>query len=777
MRNKKTFLLGVALFLLCAGASIRTQASPPAIAGDAVVITNSSRAAQTNRPVSIPRPFVQGEIPNFAQASINGQSLLTQCDVKNRWPDGSLKFAVVSFVIPSLAANGSVTVTFANQTSGNNTGYLQKADMLAAAYNFDGQIQLAGTVSHAISARAILNAAPSCNDPGNDPDGGRYICSYWLKGPLVTAVILEDRTGRGFDVNTDGGMGNPLHPIFEAWFYPQGNSVQLGYTLEDSWASTDPSKSARDQTYSVTLTGGNTNPATKYTNAAFKQIPRSFWHKTFCINACAEAVRVDNNWSYWAQTRFVPHWDTEITLAPSLVASWRNNYAHATTLQGDANGIAGFDKTLDSGGSARWHGPLKTWDAIYLISQDEGVKTEVLNNADLAGRIPYFYREADQRAGHGQHFDAAGTLDTLGRVVSINARTQVSLYDTTLQKCNTNYAPDVINFGAGGQDTDGWEADTTHWPNLAYVAYLSTGQYAYYEEQIMQSAYALGASPGDRPCVEGPTGSHRQGSAGYWYVDEERGNDWTARENALGAFIAVDGSPEKAYLEDKLRANLAVWEGCHNIPNDIGKSYSAAWTYGNTARSGYPLCAGTALGSWTLGTTSYVAESPVPLIQPPSPNAAGAANANFQNGYSAVVIGWINDLGYCPGTCAILQYVANYYINLVLNPAANMYNLGDYVYPTLNHSGHQITSWAENRTFYSLQSKSWPSCADITIDDGYVQTGMAALSYMTKITSSQGGYSGLAAYNAVRKTVGCINTGPAGFDFASGSPKWDITPR
>jgi len=61
-------------------------------AADEVRITDISRAVQTNRPLSIARPFVQGEIHDFAQAAINGAPLPTQCDVKNRWPDGSLKF-------------------------------------------------------------------------------------------------------------------------------------------------------------------------------------------------------------------------------------------------------------------------------------------------------------------------------------------------------------------------------------------------------------------------------------------------------------------------------------------------------------------------------------------------------------------------------------------------------------------------------------------------------------------------------------------------------------
>jgi hypothetical protein len=180
-------------------------------ADDQVTLTDASGSAQSNRPVSIARPFVQGEVGEFAQASINGSPLMTQCDVKNRWPDGSVKFAVVSFVVPSIPANGSVVVSFANQTSGN---------------------------------------------------------------------------------------------------------VQLGYTLEDSWASTTPASSARDQTYSLTLTGGSAAAATEATHGTFTQITRSRWHTTFCVNGagsgnandCGPPLHVDHSWAYLAQTKFTPHW-------------------------------------------------------------------------------------------------------------------------------------------------------------------------------------------------------------------------------------------------------------------------------------------------------------------------------------------------------------------------------------------------------------------------------------------------------------------------------------
>jgi hypothetical protein len=806
---------------------------PPPPVGDEVTISDASGAGQTNRAVSIARAFVQGEIPNFAEASINGTAITTQCDVKNRWPDGSLKFAVVSFVVPSIPSSGSVVVSFSNQTSGNNTGFLAQSDMMGSGYNFDGQIQLTGAASHNISARAILSQAGSCNDPGNDPDGGQFKCTYWLKGPIVTAVILEDRLGRSFDVNTDGGAGNPLHPIFEAWFYPQGNMVQLGYTVENSWASSTASNSARDQVYSVVLTGGNTNAISLFANSSFTQITRTRWHKTFCIsgtgagnpNACGALLHIDHNWGYLAQTKFTPHWDPTLQISSSKIAaefSGLFNNASALNLGGCATcvlsgaGIGNFEASINKPGASDWHGPLTTWDIMYLMSQcDTGNSTSpscgngsggdmysvMLTNADLGGMIPYFFREADVNAGHGQFFDAPeNTVGTQGRVISINARTQVTLQDvtTSVNQCKTDYAADWINFGGWGQDIGAWDVDTSHWPNLAYASYLTTGQYAYYEEQVMQSANAIGNTGGTHACALPATqASLRQGAIGYWDTVTERTGTWHARENALGAFIAVDGSPEKAYFEDKLRTNLAVWEGSHGIACDIpgtggqepycgGSEQSTAWSYGNTVRIGVPW-SGTTLGSWTAGVCSgaqncYVTNAP--LCQTGSGCIVPAsANSNFQNDYSGLVIGWINDLGYCPqtnGKCQMLAFVQNWYINVVMNPNASMYVLGAYVYPTLDGSGNQIPNWSSTQQFFASGSwplTSWGSGSSLCGDEGYGAEGVANLSYGYSLTSNEG-YSGSTAYNIARPSlIAACNSGKVTFAGPTGSPKWDITPR
>jgi hypothetical protein len=803
---------------------------PPPPVGDGITIAEETGSAQTNRPVSVARPFVQGEIANFAQASVNGTPVLTQCDVKNRWPDGSLKFAIVSFVVPSIPANGSVAVSFSNQTTGNNSGPLTQAAMLAVTYNFDGQIKLVGAASHNISARAMLSAATSCASPTTDPDGtiGTNLCTYWLQGPIVTAVVLEDRAGRSFDVNVDGGTGNPLHPRFEAWFYPSTNQVQLGYTLEDIWASATSTSSARDQVLSsVALTGGNTNPVTEFSNGAFTMITRSMIHKTYCINGTnagaqydclGSSLHIDHNWPYLASTHAFPHWDTTLAVLPTAIASEYSSLfgnTAALALQGcptascvgGGPGVGNYPTAFDATGASPFHGIVPTWDTFYLMTQcDAGNSTSstcgagspgdmravMLTNADLAGRVPYWFREADANAGHGQTFDNSGipgNVQTLGRVISINARWQISLEDVTasMNQCNTNYTADYINYGGSGQDMGGFDTDTGHWPNIAYSSYITTGQYHYYESQMMQAANALANSPGTRACAQ-PTGNGtlRMANLGYWYLGDERGTNWTKRENLYGAFVAVDGSPERAYFLDKLNANLAIEEALHGIPNDIGSAYAAAYTYGQNSRcnsvgGACPITLASPLGVWNSYSNAYTQDG-----QPPTGSTfypSGGSNpvptnsdANFQAAFSAVMVGIAYDMGFT--SSALPQYTTKRYIHLTQDPTANVYTLANYVFPTTDANNNWFTNWVSQSAYWASTPTHWPGVGGGTCqggDEPYDLEGLAAFSY--GYAFSDAGFSAASGWNAMRSQLQpCWADTSAGYGFAF-DPKWDITPR
>src|SRR6185436_13755435 len=152
----------------------------------------------------------QGEIRNFPQALINGEAVATQSDVKTRWPDGSVRHAILAFLIPKLEPRAKLKVTFRNQVDGNTEAKLSAQEMLDARFDFDAQIHLAnaGDRSRA-SAREMLQA-------------GKF--TYWLAGPIATSVIIADHSqARGFDLGPDATR--PLRPIFHATFWPAINKV------------------------------------------------------------------------------------------------------------------------------------------------------------------------------------------------------------------------------------------------------------------------------------------------------------------------------------------------------------------------------------------------------------------------------------------------------------------------------------------------------------------------------------------------------------------------
>jgi hypothetical protein len=165
------------------------------LAGSAFALTNSltitekAGVSTANYPIQIGRPFLQGEVATFPQALVNGTAVPTQSDVKQRYSDGSVKHAIISFLIPLLTANSTAVITFQNQPSSGNTP-MTPEQMLDPSLNFEATMQLtapncSGCSTKTVSARNMLSA-------------GAY--SYWTSGPIATTVILADHATKAFDL-------------------------------------------------------------------------------------------------------------------------------------------------------------------------------------------------------------------------------------------------------------------------------------------------------------------------------------------------------------------------------------------------------------------------------------------------------------------------------------------------------------------------------------------------------------------------------------------------
>jgi hypothetical protein len=130
---------------------------------NSITITNRSPDPIRRYPLQFGRPFVKGAIPNAPEVLLNGRAIPTQADVKNRYPDGSVAFAVIAVVIPELQPRVEQILTFENTTGNRNTP-LTRAQMLDPAYNFNAVMRLVGGTparGGKVEATQVINHWPT----------------------------------------------------------------------------------------------------------------------------------------------------------------------------------------------------------------------------------------------------------------------------------------------------------------------------------------------------------------------------------------------------------------------------------------------------------------------------------------------------------------------------------------------------------------------------------------------------------------------------------------
>src|SRR5271170_2093113 len=256
---------------------------------NSISVTNASGGAISNYPYQFGRPFVDGAIANQPRVLINGQLVVSQADVKNRYPDGSVEFAVIAVVIPAIPASGSLTLTFQNQSAGNNTP-LTAAQMLASTYNFDASMALTpvGGTAQAASARTMLQ-------------NGDY--KLWTSGPVAQTIMLgDDSAARKYDIGLGDGY-HPFRPRFYATFWPATHQVFIRCVGENGVT-----------VYSADLSGTQTtNPKLHW---ALSRWTREFW----IGGAPSAQINIDNNLAYLESTRFLPNFDTSIAIPQTSIA-------------------------------------------------------------------------------------------------------------------------------------------------------------------------------------------------------------------------------------------------------------------------------------------------------------------------------------------------------------------------------------------------------------------------------------------------------------------------
>ncbi|HEY1757189.1 MAG TPA: hypothetical protein VGG72_17580 [Bryobacteraceae bacterium] len=727
---------------------------------DTIVITDKSGINQINYPEQIGRPFVDGEISNYPMAILNGSTpLFTQADVKNRYPDGSVKFAILSFLLPSLPANGSVTIAFGNQATGNNTP-LTLAQMLDPSFNFDAQMILTGnSATQSASARTMLT-------------NGSF--TYWTSGPVATTVILADHSAAAaYDMGFDAHRS--IRPIFEATFWPSISKVKVRYVLEDS-----NTLALEDVSYSATLTIGDTPPSAVYNSATtwpagIPQVGATRWTKTFWIGGTPTGLQnLNYNLAYLESTSAVPNFDTtKVISAVAMTLDYAQWEAGTTDIYQAIEGSNAYtwDAYMADTGGRFDIAPFPAWYTRWLYTGDYREREIMLGNADRASAWPVNIREG----ATGKFFDLAASVPAIGHVLSIAARPTVDFSQAWTQP-NANGADrikpvgPIMNFNTGT-----WQWDSAHLPDAFFLPYLATGDYFYLEQMNFWTAFSA-AYP-----VASTTENYGRGSSlksGVVYMGQVRSEAWGLRERAESAWIEPDGTPEQTLFNQWMASYIGVLDGLYD---QTSSQYfgNADWNWGHTVRIAnpnetydgihHPPIPGHSGVEWNYGANSLCGGNY-------GTNATvNSCQSGFMLSYLTYTLGRAYQLGF-PTNNLLGNVVGPWYVAVVTDPTYNPYMLLADRIPTQKVAGPAYYSsmpdiltgyWQTLAQAAAAGANVWRGLSSFPLNDpvnGYEFLGTAAIAAIKNFTPG-----GTEAWNWVYAQVESAST-------YGNTPDWALLP-
>jgi hypothetical protein len=482
--------------------------------------------AQSEVPVTFGQIFKAGDVPAGAtlSATLDGQSVPLQVDAKASNPDGSLRHAVLTALVPVLPASATAPLAISVADGGGASGSaVQLSRLLATNYDATVSINTQAGEHYTANARELLEAA--LEDDSCKPWGGQ--CNVWLSGPLVGAWVVHG------PVTNEAGASDPnLSIYFAVRVYTDGASnirqVRTDIIVENTWAYVAQAQPR----YTATLTSGGES----YISPALTQYTATRWHKVLWWNEDKPRVYPRQNTGYIQASRAVSRY-MDLTPDADFLADMRQacpplDHCDQTRHMGNTGAQAAI-------------GPLPRWTSVYILDPDVRAYRAMLANTDALGAYGIHYR--DQATGwplsiHKHPWVTIADWSWASR--SGNPKYKKDL----LPNCTNN---DVVKhcttawYGTGNP----YSWDNAHQPAEGYVAYMVTGSWYYMSE------LAFGASHNELWPNESYRG-HEQGLIDPSH-SQIRGKAWVLREMVNAAYLLPDDYPLKAEFNADANNSIA----------------------------------------------------------------------------------------------------------------------------------------------------------------------------------------------------------------------------
>lgn len=476
----------------------RLRLAVPAGGITGVVVENTGRGEQSKVPLTFGQVFAPGDVARgsvLAAKLADGSLLPLQMDVKASHPDGSVRHAVLSMLLPHLAGKDVGIALVKSPKKADDAGPARPGGDVDASVSIvvDGE-------RYTASADALLKAQKA---------------QVWLHGPVVTELQVAAPLR-----NAKGAEHPHLAARFAVRWYGAAKKARVDAVIENNWAyEPDP----RNITYDVEITAGG-KPV--YAKQGFTHWHHARWRNVAWVGE-APALHLRHDTAYLIATRALPNYDRSVVVSggdvSALAAKWKAPASEPMGVGVAARAMPGPGGRIDIG-------LLPGWAAMYLLGMDAQAKEITLGTADLAGSWSIHYR--DKRTGLPVSLMDYPYMTLLGN--PSDTRNPKTGKTEAFPRCPKD-ACKTPN-----------KADSAHQPGFAYLPYLVTGDHYYLEELQFWAMYnVFSSNPGYRKNIQGLLAR-----------TQVRGQAWSLRTLGQAAYITPDGHPLKRDLTTILKNNL-----------------------------------------------------------------------------------------------------------------------------------------------------------------------------------------------------------------------------
>jgi len=452
-------------------------------------------------PVQFGQAFVAGDLAGSGgvEIKLGGQTIPAQIDVKNRYPDGSVRFGVISLQLPQLAARSQNEAILA---PASRTGTPISLNSLPG-YQFVVTLKTASK-THTFNIPALF---------ATELAAGRV--SFWRQGPLVTE-------GR-IDIPVESSM----RLVVDLARYSDGT-----YTTDVAFRN-DYAMTAQggELTYDVTITQNGT---TVFSQNALRHFQYTAWRRAFST-AGERPINVQIDTRYVRETKAFQYYDIEMGIDKKVIDAMKTMKSKDTNWDTPFVSGRGLRKSMGDPGNRSDIGPMTLWGAAWLITQDPVAAEIALAQGEAAAYIPWHMWDV-----------ANGTWLNLVNYPKVWTDPRGWPKGTPGDK-NSGQLTQTTVVGQYTPGAYGWGKDEAHRPQLSFLPYLFTGV-RFHLDELQASGHDHFVTLWPISRVNWPNGS--------LLYQQVRGLAWALRDVAHAAWAAPDGSKEQAYLQEYLRREL-----------------------------------------------------------------------------------------------------------------------------------------------------------------------------------------------------------------------------